>query len=685
MNTKNYVLVTGGAGYIGSHTVAELVANGYECVIVDNLSNSSYESVARLQVLTQHQIPFHKVDLVNYNDLDRVFSMYDIDSVIHFAGLKAVGESTQIPLKYYHNNILGTLVLLEVMQAHGVHKLVFSSSATVYGDATRFPNMIPIPEECPTGPINPYGRTKLAIEEILKDLHDSDKKTWNFAILRYFNPIGAHPSGLIGEDPLGIPNNLLPYMAQVAVKRREKLFVFGDDYDSRDGTPIRDYIHVVDLAKGHIAALKYLDEHSQEGLCREWNLGSGHGSTVMEVYDSFCKAVGKKIPFEVVGRRAGDVLNLTAKPDRAALELKWKTQLDVDIACRDLWRWTVGNPFGYEMRGVRSTFFNNDGEYDSRLITVGKGSAFEVSFTNVGATIVDIEVCGQPVVLGFEKESEYLRDDNPYIGATIGRYANRIKNGEFKLDGEVFQLTKNDGSNTNHSAVQSYHKRKFLGPLVRNVDKGIYTVQFLLDDSHTEFPGDVLIKVNYEVSIPKKELLIEYEGILLNGNSTIMNLTNHSYFNLGAFHSESIEGTEIQIHASKQVELTSSSCATGKLIDIPQRFREKITLGPEDPKLDYCFVSRNEIAIDTRKNDLKTMLTAVNSESGLKLVVTGTDPSFQVYTGDFIHNQKYGPRAGFCCEPGRFIDAVNHTHWRNAVILTKDQSYGSKICYKFEF
>ena len=288
------VLVTGGAGYIGSHTVVELIENGYEVVVVDNLSNSSYDSLSRIEILTKHHVPFYHVDLCDRAGLEPVFQDHKIDSVIHFAGLKAVGESTQIPLEYYHNNILGTLVLLELMKKYDVEKFVFSSSATVYGDATRFPDMIPIPEECPLGPTNPYGNTKLTIEFILNDLFKSQTDLWKFAILRYFNPIGAHPSGLIGEDPLGIPNNLLPYMAQVASGRREKLNVFGNDYDSRDGTPIRDYIHVVDLAKGHIAALKYLDSFEttkKTGICREWNLGSGKGSTVMEVYRASARHV----------------------------------------------------------------------------------------------------------------------------------------------------------------------------------------------------------------------------------------------------------------------------------------------------------------------------------------------------------------------------------------------------------
>ena len=328
------------------------------------------------------------------------------------------------------------------MGKYDVKKLVFSSSATVYGDATRFPDMIPIPEECPLGPTNPYGQTKLAIEHILHDLYNSDNKTWKFAILRYFNPIGAHPSGLIGEDPLGIPNNLLPYMAQVAVGRREKLFVFGNDYDSRDGTPIRDYIHVVDLAKGHIASLKYLDAQDQsQGICREWNLGSGTGSTVLEVYRAFCDASGIEIPYEITGRRAGDVLNLTAKPDRAKRELKWQTELDVAAACRDLWKWSTDNPFGYQLKGIDAKFGTPDEEFDGRFVTIGAGSRFQATIANLGATLADLKVDGQSVVLNYKDEAGYLSKDSCYIGATIGRYANRIAHGKFNLNGNCLLYT----------------------------------------------------------------------------------------------------------------------------------------------------------------------------------------------------------------------------------------------------
>ncbi|KAK9459493.1 uncharacterized protein V1516DRAFT_680052 [Lipomyces oligophaga] len=345
-----YVLVTGGAGYIGSHTVVELANGGYHTIVVDNLCNSSEESIRRVEELTSTKVPFIKLDLRDQEALDKVFTDYNIKSVIHFAGLKAVGESTKIPLEYYDCNVTGAVNLLKVMQAHKVPNFVFSSSATVYGDATKYENMIPIPEECPTGPMSPYGRTKLFIEDIIRDAASADPNL-KAAILRYFNPIGAHPSGRIGEDPLGIPNNLLPFIAQVAVGRREKLQVFGNDYEgSPDGTPIRDYIHVVDLAKGHLAALSKLDSIKTDGIqgfVREWNLGSGKGSTVFDIIHAFERATGKTIPYDVVARRNGDVLDLTAKPTRANIELKWEVQLSVEQACRDLWNWTTKNPLGY--------------------------------------------------------------------------------------------------------------------------------------------------------------------------------------------------------------------------------------------------------------------------------------------------------------------------------------------------
>ncbi|KAK9475199.1 uncharacterized protein V1510DRAFT_410291 [Dipodascopsis tothii] len=347
MTESEYVLVTGGAGYIGSHTVVELVQAGRNVVVVDNLVNSSEEALNRIETITKVRVPFVKADLRDAAAMSKLFTDYKITSVLHFASLKAVGESTKIPLVYFDNNVTGTISLLNAMEAHGCHSIVFSSSATVYGDATRFENMIPIPENCPLGPTNAYGHTKSTIEEILRDYYAANEKTFRAAILRYFNPIGAHPSGLMGEDPLGVPNNLLPFLAQVATGRREKLQVFGNDYASRDGTPLRDYIHVVDLAKGHLAALAKIESVS-EGICREWNLGSGHGTTVLEVIAKFSAAVGRDLPFEVVGRRAGDVLDLTAAPQRAADELHWKTQLSIDDACRDLWNWTTKYPYGYQ-------------------------------------------------------------------------------------------------------------------------------------------------------------------------------------------------------------------------------------------------------------------------------------------------------------------------------------------------
>ncbi len=334
------IVVTGGAGYIGSHTCLELLQAGYDVIVVDNLSNSKEESLTRVRELTGETLQFHKVDLVDKEALDTVFRGSSVDAVIHFAGLKAVDESVTIPLRYYHNNVAGTLRLCEVMAKHRVKNLVFSSSATVYGD----PHAVPIQEDFPLKPTNPYGHSKLMIEQILRDLHCSDQ-AWNILLLRYFNPVGAHPSGRIGEDPNGIPNNLVPYIAQVAVGRLPDLSVFGNDYPTQDGTGIRDYIHVVDLAMGHIRALEKLK--SNPGVAT-YNLGTGRGYSVLEVVSAFEKASGKKIPFKIVGRRPGDVASCYADPSKAGRELGWSAERGINEMCSDTWRWQSSNPRGYE-------------------------------------------------------------------------------------------------------------------------------------------------------------------------------------------------------------------------------------------------------------------------------------------------------------------------------------------------
>jgi UDP-glucose 4-epimerase len=334
------ILVTGGAGYIGSHTCVELLNAGYEVVVVDNLSNSKEESLRRVQQITGKTLNFHQVDLLDRQALDSVFASYPIGAVIHFAGLKAVGESVSIPLRYYHNNITGTLILCEVMKAHGVHDIVFSSSATVYGD----PQTMPILEDFPLSATNPYGRSKLIIEDILRDLSIADN-TMNIAILRYFNPVGAHASGRIGEDPNGIPNNLVPYIAQVAVGKLPYLRAFGNDYPTPDGTGIRDYIHVVDLALGHLKALDKLA--SNPGVVT-YNLGTGRGTSVMEMLAAFERAAGKNIPYQVVARRPGDVPTSYADPAKAERELGWKAMRGIDEMCADTWRWQSLNPQGYQ-------------------------------------------------------------------------------------------------------------------------------------------------------------------------------------------------------------------------------------------------------------------------------------------------------------------------------------------------
>ncbi len=333
------IMVTGGAGYIGSHTVVELLKAGYEVTIVDNLSNSSQKVLPRIATICQKEVEFYETDLCNRQALDELFVKGNFSAVIHFAGLKAVGESVEKPLAYYENNVAGSLNLFQTMAAHGVKNLVFSSSATVYGD----PETVPIDEAAAVGPTNPYGRTKLMIEDILRDLQTADAE-WNIILLRYFNPIGAHESGLIGEDPRGIPNNLLPFVAQVAVGRRPELAVFGDDYPTPDGTGVRDYIHVVDLAAGHLKALMTIAKKPGLLCC---NLGTGTGYSVLEVVAAFSRACGREIPYKIVPRRPGDIATCYADPSLALKILGWRAERDLHTMCVDAWKWQSENPDGY--------------------------------------------------------------------------------------------------------------------------------------------------------------------------------------------------------------------------------------------------------------------------------------------------------------------------------------------------
>lgn len=336
------ILVTGGAGYIGSHTCIELIEAGFQPVVVDNFSNSCAEAVRRVEQLTQAKVPVYQIDIRDRAALYDVLQRHPVQACIHFAGLKAVGESVAKPLDYYDNNVGGSISLLQALAQAGCKTLVFSSSATVYGD----PESVPISENAPAGRVtNPYGRTKWMIEEILRDLHAADN-AWKIGILRYFNPVGAHPSGQIGEDPRGIPNNLMPYIAQTAIGRREKLHVFGGDYPTRDGTGVRDFIHVVDLAKGHIRTLQYLFEQAT-GEVVTLNLGTGQGTTVLELVHAFERASGRPIPYEIVARRPGDVAVCYADPSRAEQVLGWRAEHDIDAMCRDTWRWQSQNPEGY--------------------------------------------------------------------------------------------------------------------------------------------------------------------------------------------------------------------------------------------------------------------------------------------------------------------------------------------------
>ncbi len=334
------ILVTGGAGYIGSHTSIELLNAGYDIVIVDNFSNSNHVSLDRIKEITEKDFAFHEVDLLDKESLDKVFREHSIEAVIHFAGLKAVGESVEKPLFYYNNNITGTLYLCEVMQEHGVKNIVFSSSATVYG----LPESVPISESFPLSATNPYGQTKLMIEQIMRDLHVADPE-WSISLLRYFNPIGAHESGRIGEDPNGIPNNLMPFITQVAIGKLPQLQVFGNDYDTVDGTGVRDYIHVVDLAKGHLKALEKV--LTDKGV-NAYNLGTGNGYSVLEMVKAFEKASNKDVPYKIVARRPGDIGECFADPNKAKQELGWQAEKGLEEMCQDSWKWQKNNPNGYK-------------------------------------------------------------------------------------------------------------------------------------------------------------------------------------------------------------------------------------------------------------------------------------------------------------------------------------------------
>ena len=335
------ILVTGGAGFIGSHTCVELLNAGYEVVVVDNLYNASEKALERVEQITGKKVTFYEADILDRDALNAIFDKEQVESVIHFAGYKAVGESVHKPIEYYYNNITGTLILCDVMRKHNVKNIVFSSSATVYGD----PAFIPITEECPKGKItNPYGQTKGMLEQVLTDIFVSDPE-WRVVLLRYFNPIGAHKSGLIGEDPKGIPNNLVPYVAQVAIGKLKCLGVFGNDYDTHDGTGVRDYIHVVDLAKGHVAAIQKV-EKTEPGVLI-YNLGTGKGYSVLDVVHAFEKACGKEIPYEIKPRRAGDIATCYADPTKAKKELGWVAEYGIEEMCEDSWRWQTMNPNGY--------------------------------------------------------------------------------------------------------------------------------------------------------------------------------------------------------------------------------------------------------------------------------------------------------------------------------------------------
>lgn len=332
------ILVTGGCGYIGSHTVLELLNKDYDVVVVDNFSNSSFESLRRVQKITGKAVTFYEADIRDVAAMENIFAKHSFDAVIHFAAFKAVGESVRLPLKYYENNISGTVSLLQIMEKYNVKKIIFSSSATVYGN----PERLPLDENCRLSTTNPYGSTKLMMEMIMQDLYKADKN-WNIILLRYFNPVGAHESGLIGEDPKGIPNNLMPFVAQVATGKLACINVFGNDYDTPDGTGVRDFIHVVDLALGHIAAI----EQCNDAGVHIYNLGTGHGYSVMDMIHAFEKACGKTLPYKICDRRPGDIATCYAAPDKAKRELKWEAKFGIEEMCASQWKWQSGNPNGY--------------------------------------------------------------------------------------------------------------------------------------------------------------------------------------------------------------------------------------------------------------------------------------------------------------------------------------------------
>lgn len=357
------ILVTGGAGYIGSHTCVELLNNGYEVVVMDNLYNASEKAVERVQQITGKTLKFYNADMLDQPAMDKIFEAEKPDAVIHFAGYKAVGESVAKPIEYYHNNMTGTLLLCDTMRKHGCKNIIFSSSATVYGD----PLQIPISEECPKqNPTNPYGQTKTMLEQVLMDIHRADPE-WNVTLLRYFNPIGAHKSGLIGEDPKGIPNNLLPYVAQVAIGKLKCVGVFGNDYDTPDGTGVRDYIHVVDLARGHVKALEKFKENKGVLI---YNLGTGHGYSVLQVIAAFSKACGKEIPYEIKPRRAGDIATCYCTPAKAKAELGWEAEYGIEEMCADSWRWQSQNPNGYNDPELKKRLQNKGWEKNEDRIGV---------------------------------------------------------------------------------------------------------------------------------------------------------------------------------------------------------------------------------------------------------------------------------------------------------------------------
>ncbi|VEU22811.1 DEKNAAC103897 [Brettanomyces naardenensis] len=633
----SYVLVAGGAGYIGSHVVFELSAK-YNVVVVDSLVNSSYDAVSHVEFLDKKKIPFFKVDFNDADALSEVFDQYQISGVIHLAGFKE-----DSPLDLYENNVSGTISLLKVMASHNVKTIVFSSSAAVYGDATT-----PISEESLVAPTTADGKAKVFVEDILHDLYSNDPQ-WKAAALLY---IGT----------------------------RDKLSIFGNDYSTHDGTPIRDYVHVTDVAKGYLAALAYVHK-ADHGLFGEWNLGTGKGTTVLDVYHLFNKVADKDLPYEVVSRKSGDqVTSLIANTERATTELGWTAQLSIEQAIKDLLNWTTKNPSGYHV----DNYFSN-GDYEANRIHTVKYPGFQASVANYGGTVVDIQVNGIPVLCNYKNLQDYKLPTNPFFGATVGRVSERLPEGHFQINGKQFVADVNEGPNTLHGGPNGFNRQYFFGPIATHgAENTSLKFAYLDKDGNNGFPGDLLTIITYTIS--SNALEIEYEASLTPDSKedvTVVSLTNHSYFHLTP--DKNINDTRLLLATNRYMDCDAAKLTTGTLNnwtdpDVSKPF----TLG--DHVLDYCFVvDEHPTGIDTRSLPLKKILQATHPRTSTKFNVFTTEPSFEFFTGDGIETKGYGSRPGFSVSPFRYTGAAYFEKWSNQVTLRKGEVYGSRIVYAFDF